>query len=106
MPSLRGLIDTFSLFLPAAGEPKAAAGASLATDDAAFRDLPAAEWIPRAAIVIGTVRGSPVTGQSVTERRIAAIADLPRDERSARLQVLVEEQRSLRSHRGFSGFGR
>ncbi len=104
MPSLRGLIDTISLFLPTPGEPKTAATG--ATDDAAFRDLPAAEWLPRAVIVIGMVRGSPVAGQSLTEGRIAEIADLPRDERSARLQLLVEEQRSLRSHRGLTGFSR
>ena len=103
MPSLRGLIETLSLFLPARdGE----SGPAMTTDDPALRDLPAAEWIPRAAIVIGMVRGSPIAGQGVTEGRIVEIADLPPAERAARLQVLIEEQRSLRSHRGFLGAGR
>ncbi len=103
MPSLRGLFDTLSLFLPTPGDEPAGGAAA---DDADLHDLPAAEWVPRASIVIGTLRGSPVAGQSVTEGRIAEIAHLPPDERAARLQVLIEEQRSLRSHRGFMGVGR
>jgi len=103
MPSLRGLIDTLSLFLPAPGsEPDRAE----TTNDDDFHDLPAAEWVPRAAMVIGMVRGSPVAGRSLTEGRIAEIAGLPPDERAARLQVLIEEQRSARSHRGLFGAGR
>ena len=103
MPSLRGLIDTLSLYLPT---PRDAPGAAAATNDDAFHDLPAAEWVPRAAVVIGMVRGSPVAGRSLTEGRIAEIAGLPPDERAARLQVLIEEQRSARSHRGLFGAGR
>ncbi len=104
MPSLRGLLDTLSLYRRTPGEAPDAGPA--ASNDADMHDLPAVAWIPRAAIVIGTVRGSPVAGQSLTEGRLLEIAYLPPNERAARLQVLIEEQRSLRSHRGFMGVGR
>jgi hypothetical protein len=72
--------------------------------DAAFRDLPRDEWIPRATIEVLKMRGNldPVSqSRRDPADRVTALADLPVAERSHRLRALVEEERGL-SRRGES----
>jgi hypothetical protein len=76
--------------------------------DAAFRELPPAEWTKRATIALLEMRGNldPVSqARRDPADRVAALADLPPAQRSEQLRGLVEEERALSRRGEFFGSG-